>query len=287
MKHFFLIAAIALSFSSKAQKDEKAIQLLGEGLQAMSAKEYEKADSLIALSIETDEAGQSYFQRGNVQLLMADTCAACASYEKAITMNVSNAVDRFALTCVQVDTLNFPEDIDAEILKTAHFSTIQKERCSDKQHQIFHLIVESEMVNQSLISFRIKDDLFAADSILSIENLDALPKLGKVYSNTQTPPMIKENGSALSAMTILMHSMNTTKYPSSAKKAGVQGTVVVSFIVNEQGEKTDFEIVQSVHPDLDKEAIRVASTLPEVGPATVGGKPVQLEYIMPIRFTIN
>lgn len=143
------------------------------------------------------------------------------------------------------------------------------------------------MVNQSLISFRIKDDSFAADSILSIENLDALPQLGKVYSNTQTPPMIKENGSALSAMTILMHSMNTTKYPSSAKKAGVQGTVVVSFIVNEKGEKTDFEIVQSVHPDLDKEAIRVASTLPEVGPATVGGKPVQLEYIMPIRFTIN
>lgn len=287
MKHFFLIAAIALSFSSIAQKDQKAIQLLGEGLQAMSAKEYEKADSLITLSIEINEDGQSYFQRGNVQLLMADTCAACAAYEKAITMNVSTAIDRFALTCVQVDTLNFPEEIDAAILKTASFTTIQKERCSDKQQQIFHLKLESEMAKQSLISFRIKDDSFAADSVLSIENLDVLPKLGKVYSNTQTPPMIKENGKALSAMSILMHSMNTTKYPSSAKDAGVQGTVVVSFVVNEEGEKTDFEVIQSVHPDLDQEALRVAKTLPEVDPATVGGKPVQLEYIMPIRFTIN
>jgi TonB family protein len=287
MKHFFLIAAITFSLSSTAQQEKKAIELLGEGLQAMSAKEYEKADSLIALSIEMNEDGQSYFQRGNVQLLMADTCAACASYEKAITMNVSTAVDRFALTCVQVDTLNFPEDIDPKILKTASFSTVQKERCSDKQHQIFHLKVESEMVNQSLISFRIKDDSFAADSILSLENLDALPELGKVYSNTQTPPMIEETGRALSAMTILTHTMNTTKYPSSAKKSGAQGTVVVTFVVNEKGEKTDFEILQSVHPDLDKEAIRVASTLPEVGPATVGGKPVQLEYIMPVRFVLN
>lgn len=287
MKYLFLIAVLTFSLTTIAQKEQAAMEMLGEGLKAMSAKEYAKADSLMALSIELHEDGQSHFQRGNVQLLLADTCAACASYEKAISMNISTAVDRFALSCVQVDTLHFPEDLDPKVLKMASFSTVQKERCSDVQNQIFHLKLESETMNPSLISFRIKDESFAADSILSVENLEALPELGKLYSNTQTPPMIKESGSALSAMTILMHTMNTTKYPKAAKESGAQGTVVISFVVNEEGEKTDFEILQSVHPELDKEAIRVASTLPEVSPATVGGKPVQLEYIMPVRFVLN
>lgn len=290
MKKLLFFLSILIATSSIAQKDEEAAKLLSEGLIAYSQQDYQKADSLLQLSIELKEDGQAYLFLGNNELMLKDTCAACASFQKAIDLNAGSALDRFNGNCVITDTLFFPEETNPKVLGLASYSTLKKERCSDKIEQSFHLPVKTSASGKersAVVSFGIDDARLPADSLLSLENIELLLQLNKVYTTAETAPMIKENGASLSSMSILMHTMNTMKYPQKAKDQGIQGTVIVYFVIDENGEKTDFKVLQSVHKLLDEEALRVAKSLPEVGPASVGGKPVKLAYTMPLRFVYN
>lgn len=290
MKKLLILFSIFIASSCFAQKEQEAAELLGQGLKAYSVQEYSKADSLFQLSLELNEDAQAYIYSGNNKLMLNDTCAACAAFQKAKAMNAGNATDRFSANCIISDSLFFPEESDEKVLKLASYTTLKKERCSDKVEQWFHLpsnMSSNGKDHKLIVTFSIDDPSWPADSLLSLENINLLPKLNKVYTLTETAPTIKETGAALSAMSILMHTMNSMKYPQKAKDQGIQGTVIVYFVIDENGEKTNFKVLQSVHELLDEEALRVAKSLPEVGPASVGGKPVKLAYIMPLRFVYN
>lgn len=77
------------------------------------------------------------------------------------------------------------------------------------------------------------------------------------------------------------------KYPESAQKREVGGVVIVSFVVQEDGLVGDVEVVASVDPELDAEAIRVINTLPNWEPGLVEGKPTALSFTLPLRFVAN
>lgn len=77
-------------------------------------------------------------------------------------------------------------------------------------------------------------------------------------------------------------------YPAQAKENGIQGRVLVSFIVNENGSLSDFRIDKSsANDELDKEAVRVLKTMPNWKPGSQDGKPVKVRYQMPINFRNN
>lgn len=290
MKKLLILLSIFIASSCFAQKEQEAAELLGQGLKAYSEKEYTKADSLFQLSLELNEDAQAFLYSGNNKLMLKDTCAACSAFQKAQELGASNAADRFSANCIISDSLFFPEDIDKKVLNLATYSTLRKARCSNSVEQLFHLpstMSGNGKDHKLVVTFSIDDPSWPTDSLISLENIELLPQLNKVYTVTETAPTIKENGSALSAMSILMHTMNNMKYPQEAKDQGIQGTVIVYFVIDENGEKTDFKVIQSVHKLLDEEALRVAQSLPEVGPASVGGKPVKLAYTMPLRFVYN
>lgn len=77
------------------------------------------------------------------------------------------------------------------------------------------------------------------------------------------------------------------KYPSIALDNGIQGRVLVSFTVNKDGSIVDPEIMKSVDPSLDKEAIRVISTMPKWNPGKQRGKAVRVKYTVPVAFRIQ
>ncbi|MDE6544373.1 MAG: M56 family metallopeptidase [Muribaculaceae bacterium] len=77
------------------------------------------------------------------------------------------------------------------------------------------------------------------------------------------------------------------KYPEKAAKEGTQGQVVAQFVVTSKGKVVTPKIVRSVSPEIDAEAIRVLSLLPDFKPGTVGGKPVAVWYTIPIRFRLS
>ncbi|MFN9800108.1 MAG: TonB family protein [Flavobacteriales bacterium] len=73
------------------------------------------------------------------------------------------------------------------------------------------------------------------------------------------------------------------KYPEGVKASG---TVLVSFIVKADGRVSNAQIKRSVAPELDKEALRVVSAMPNWKPAMKDGKPVDCEMVLPVKFAL-
>lgn len=76
------------------------------------------------------------------------------------------------------------------------------------------------------------------------------------------------------------------KYPVEAQEAGTQGRVIVQFIVDSDGKVKEPVIVRSVSPELDAEALRVVSKMPEWIPGKQRGKPVRVKYTVPVMFRL-
>lgn len=77
------------------------------------------------------------------------------------------------------------------------------------------------------------------------------------------------------------------KYPESAIKDKIQGKVTLRFVITKTGEIDKVEIIRSLQPDCDKEAIRVVKMLPKFAPATDHGKPESIWYTMPVIFKLD
>ena len=76
------------------------------------------------------------------------------------------------------------------------------------------------------------------------------------------------------------------KYPQIAEENGIEGRVMMQFIVRSTGEITDIKVARSVDPSLDKEAIRVISSMPKWIPGKQGGEAVNVRYTMPLTFRL-
>ncbi|RHE88957.1 M56 family metallopeptidase [Bacteroides intestinalis] len=88
-------------------------------------------------------------------------------------------------------------------------------------------------------------------------------------------------------MTAMMQFLSKNiKYPVNAQKNGTQGRVTVQFIVNADGSISNIGIIRGVDPELDGEAVRVISTMPNWKPGTQKGKPVRVKYTVPVMFRL-
>ena len=77
------------------------------------------------------------------------------------------------------------------------------------------------------------------------------------------------------------------KYPAIAKEKGTQGRVIVQFVVNRDGSIVDAKVLRGVDPYLDKEAIRVISSMPKWKPGMQRGKAVRVKYTVPVMFRLQ
>ena len=75
-------------------------------------------------------------------------------------------------------------------------------------------------------------------------------------------------------------------YPQEAYTKEIQGRVVVAFIVETDGSISDAEVVRSVDPQLDKEALRVVNAMPKWTPGLQNGKAVRVKYNLPVTFRL-
>jgi len=80
------------------------------------------------------------------------------------------------------------------------------------------------------------------------------------------------------------HIVRTARYPTEAKKDKAEGIVLVQVIVEKDGSFTNPQVISSVHPLLDKEALRVVETLKCFIPGKVNKEPVRCFYQIPIAF---
>ena len=76
-------------------------------------------------------------------------------------------------------------------------------------------------------------------------------------------------------------------YPPKARNKGIEGKVVLHFVVSMDGQIKDIEIIRYSHPLLDEEALRVVKSMPKWKPGFQDGKAVEVKYTLPISFRLN
>jgi len=104
-----------------------------------------------------------------------------------------------------------------------------------------------------------------------------------VYTKVDVMPVFNGGDTA-----ILNFIARNTIYPAEAKTKAIQGRVVVKMVVVKDGSVTHVEILQGVDPLLDAEALRVVGTLPKFEkPGILNGKPVAVNYMIPITFKLK
>ena len=78
------------------------------------------------------------------------------------------------------------------------------------------------------------------------------------------------------------------RYPPDAQRSRTQGKVFITFVVNTDGSLSDYEVIKGVHPELDKEALRVVKAMSgRWKPGSERGQKVRVKYNLPINFSIE
>ena len=104
----------------------------------------------------------------------------------------------------------------------------------------------------------------------------------KVFDVVEEMPHFPGGPAALQAFL-----SSNTKYPVVAQENGVQGRVIVSFVVERDGSITDVKVVRSVDPSLDREATRVVKSMPRWSPGKQNGSAVRVKYTVPVVFRLQ
>lgn len=104
----------------------------------------------------------------------------------------------------------------------------------------------------------------------------------KIFEVVEQMPSFPGGPSAL-----MQYLSENIKYPVVAQENGVQGRVVVSFVVERDGSITDVNVVRSVDPSLDREATRVVKAMPKWLPGKQNGQAVRVKYNVPVSFRLQ
>jgi len=83
---------------------------------------------------------------------------------------------------------------------------------------------------------------------------------------------------------VMNYLSSNIKYPVIAEENGIQGRVIVQFVVGKDGSISNVHVAKSVEPSLDKEAVRVAKSMPKWIPGKQNGQAVNVKYTLPVTF---
>ncbi len=108
------------------------------------------------------------------------------------------------------------------------------------------------------------------------------PEPEQVFTAVEQMPQFPGGDAAL--MKFLSSNIN---YPQVAMENGVQGRVIVQFVVTKNGSVGEVKVIRSVDRDLDKEAIRLCKSLPKFIPGKMNGQAVNVWYALPITFKLQ
>ena len=114
------------------------------------------------------------------------------------------------------------------------------------------------------------------------------PPAPKPEVSTKVFDVVEEMPSFPGGNGALMSYLNgNTKYPVVAQENGVQGKVIISFVVERDGSISDVKVARSVDPSLDREAQRVVKSMPRWTPGKQNGQTVRVKYTVPVVFRLQ
>lgn len=140
----------------------------------------------------------------------------------------------------------------------------------------FNLIMSGE-INNGTHNKKISSSSYSKDFKIKDPKVE-----NKVFESVEEMPSFPGGMSAL-----MKYLADNVKYPVDAQENGLQGRVVVSFVVERDGSITNVQAVRSVYPSLDSEAVRVVEAMPRWKPGKLNGLPVRVKYNVPVTFSFQ
>jgi len=141
------------------------------------------------------------------------------------------------------------------------------------------LFVEQDIKADVQIVEIVEQEVEEVEIFMVVEKMPVLPACKNVSGD--------EERNQCTQGEIIKLVQGNAKYPPIAKEAGIQGTVYVYFEVNKDGKVENAEIKKSVDKRLDEEALKAVRMLPTFEPGKQRGKPVRVQYTIPVRFVIK
>ena len=117
-----------------------------------------------------------------------------------------------------------------------------------------------------------------AKGIQCVNNLAQIGKASNFYISENRGYIAPPRNSAV---------YQNLKYPEDAVRDGVQGRVMVDFVIEKDGKVTDVRVIRGVDPELDAEAVRVISASPKWKPGKMGGEKVRTSVTVPVEFRLR
>ena len=130
------------------------------------------------------------------------------------------------------------------------------------------------------VTFRLSKNSDAASGQISVSPLDV--------SSDQEFIVVEEMPEFPGGMSAAMDYLSkNVKYPKEAYDKGIQGRVIVQYVVEKDGDISNVKVVRSIDPLLDAEAVRVIKSMPKWKPGTQKGQNVRVRYTMPVTFSLQ
>lgn len=147
---------------------------------------------------------------------------------------------------------------------------------------------EVEKSNKAVGAFTVEGNDEVGGEVLKAKEEIAAPEPPKVVEETKIFTVVEQMPMFPGGDTALMQYLKQNiHYPAVAAENGVQGRVVVGFVVERDGSITDVNVLRSVDPSLDKEAVRVVKSMPKWNPGKQNGSAVRVKYQVPVSFRLQ
>lgn len=181
-----------------------------------------------------------------------------------------------------------PERIVEKVKSSIKFTApvIKKDNLVDEKDEI--KLDEIEKSNKAIGALTVEGTDEVGGEVLKIKDEIAQPEPPKAVEDNKIFEVVEQKPSFPGGDGALMSWLSQNiKYPSIAAEIGVQGRVIVQFVVEKDGSITDVKIAKSVDPSLDKEAARVIKSMPHWIAGRQNGSPVRVRFTVPVNFKLQ
>ena len=181
------------------------------------------------------------------------------------------------------------EKIEVEKVKSSVAFTTPEIKKDEEVQEDQEMKSQDELAatNTAIGAFTVEGNDEEAGEVLKAKEVIAEPEPPKV-EETKVFDVVEEMPQFPGGQAALLEYLaKNIKYPVVAEENGIQGKVIVTFVVERDGSITDVKVVKSVDPSLDKEASRVVKSMPRWQPGKQNGSAVRVKYTVPVQFRLQ
>ena len=181
-----------------------------------------------------------------------------------------------------------PEKVIEKVKSSVKFTppVIKKDEEVKEDNQLD--LEKVEKTNITIGAFDVQGNDEVGGEVLKAKEEIAQPEPPKHEEENKVFDVVEQMPSFPGGMPALMKWLSDNmKYPPIAAENGVQGRVIVQFVVEKDGSVADVHVARSVDPSLDKEAVRVVKVMPKWIPGKQNGSAVRVKYTVPVLFKLQ